>query len=187
MKRRVPGFALTLALVASLGAAPALACGYHQPVDLERGILNLVYPNALYVPTAVWQAQQSGLLGPADAMQASDPFAFHGVARRLETLGETLAGKAPEELSGFSLVLIDSMLWTRYTLAYGKALSVVHSDGAGLGDTVVVTHELVVRALVEGDLDGERALALGLIRLYGSDAKLQALAKLFAAVTAGAF
>jgi hypothetical protein len=52
---------------------------------------------------------------------------------------------------------------------------------------VVVTHELVVRALVEGDLDGERALALGLIRLYGSDAKLQALAKLFAAVTAGAF
>ena len=161
---------LSLALAAGLATGPASACGYHQPVDVERGILNLVYPDALYVTTAVWQAEQAGHLGgarPAGLAAAQDPFAFHGEARRLERLGERLAQAAPQELSGFSLVLIESMLWTRYTLAYGRALSAVHSDGRGEGDTVVVTHGLVVRALVEGRMDGERALQLGLLRLYG--------------------
>jgi hypothetical protein len=181
---RLRDLSLSLVLLAAVSTGTADACGYHQPVDMERGILNLIYPNALYVPTAVWQAQQTKLLGPTDAVQAKDPFAFHGVARRLETLGERLAGAAPGELGGLSLVLIDSMLWTRYTLAYGKALSVVHSDGPALGDAVVVTHELVVRALVEGRLDGERAMAMGLIRLYGDASQQVRLAALLTSLRA---
>jgi hypothetical protein len=174
---------LSLAL-AAFGAGAALACGYHQPVDLERGVLNLVYPDALYVPTAVWQAQQAGLLGPIDAAAAKDPFALHGATRRLEALGDVLAAKAAPDLHGLSLVQIDSMLWTRMAFADGRATTIVHSDGPQTGDAIVVTHDLVVRALVEGRMGGEQALSLGLIRLYGGEAEQGALAALFAALKA---
>ena len=48
------------AIVFTSGAA--FACGYHNPSDVARGVMNFAYPKSLYVRTAVWQAQNSGLL-----------------------------------------------------------------------------------------------------------------------------
>jgi hypothetical protein len=53
-------------LAALIALAPAvMACGFHGNVAV--GALNVAYPNALWVRTAVWQAQLEGLLVRADA------------------------------------------------------------------------------------------------------------------------
>ncbi len=39
-------------------AFPVAACGYHG--NAAVGALNVAYPNALWVRTAVWQAQLDG-------------------------------------------------------------------------------------------------------------------------------
>ena len=55
-----------LAVCATLALAPgaAPACGLEDPssIAVQRGMLQLAYPLALYVGTAVWQAQVAGAL-----------------------------------------------------------------------------------------------------------------------------
>lgn len=158
--------AIALALAGVPGGGSATACGLHRPVDLERGILNHVYPDSLHVLSAV---RHAGLLPDWEEAQASkrDPFAFHGLAARLQDFGDSLSSDWAPGLAGFSMVLVDSMLWTRFVAGEGGIVSEVHSDGPGTGDLVVVTHGAVVDAIVEGRMNGEQAIALGLLRLYG--------------------
>ena len=51
-----------VALVAVLASPPSFACGFHDSVQLQKGILNWVYPDSLHVGTAVWMAQEAGRL-----------------------------------------------------------------------------------------------------------------------------
>jgi len=171
---------LLLALAGAAGRAEA--CGYHAPVDIERGLLNLVYPEAMHVSTAVWQAEQAQLLRAGGSREADiacgclvllppprGPFAFHATARQLERFGRLLADATPESEGTVSLVLIDSMLWTRFVLAGGTVRSEVHSSGPGTDGPVLVSHTSVIEALVDGRLSGDLALERGLLRVYRAE------------------
>jgi hypothetical protein len=48
--------AALLALAAS-ASAPAWACGFLDPAQVRRGMMNWVYPDSLHVGTAVWVAR----------------------------------------------------------------------------------------------------------------------------------
>ena len=86
MKRAV-GVLLAAIMILALANAPSeLACGYHDAGSINRGMLNLVYPNALYVTSAVWKAQLVGLLSRDDR-----PRQRHGRFWGMELLSRTWA------------------------------------------------------------------------------------------------
>ena len=135
---------------ALLAAAPAFACGYHGGVAQERSLMNLAYPQALHVHTAVWQAQLGGRLERAE-------LPYIKVAFLLNELRPHLAANA-------SVVLLTPMLWTSYRPEGVR----VHAEGPAEGDVVVVTEAVVVKAIVEGRLSMADALAGGMVRIYAS-------------------
>ena len=100
----------------TLHASTVDACGYHNPVDLGRGVMNWVYPNSLYVQTAVWQAEDAGVLPSRAADPPKDLFAYQRIAKAMRAYGERLtqANSATGEMPNFSIVLIDTLLWTRF-------------------------------------------------------------------------
>lgn len=158
-------------LTAAVASPPAFACGYENPNDLALGLLNWVLPNSLYVQTAVWQAEKSGILPPRPAKPAKDLFGggFRRAAASLNALGDRLntVARASGERTSFSVVLIPAVMWTRFApTATGYSIA-VHADGPATGDLVIVTDERVVRALADGLLDIATAENYGLVRFYG--------------------
>jgi hypothetical protein len=173
MKRSVT-FIVILAAICSTSAA---ACGYHNPVDLARGVMNWVYPDSLHVRTAVWRAEDAGILPKRDAVK--DLFAFRKTTRDLKMFGEFLARleASPEELPAVSVVLLDSMLWSRLVRTQDGHDFHVHVDGPKPGDPVIVSDGKVITSLANGGLTGETAREHGLVSIYGSPEMISILTK----------
>ncbi len=149
----------------------AFACGYENPSDLAMGMLNWVFPKALYVRSAVWQAENAGILPPRPDTPAKDLFGggFRRAAASMNGLGERMGGVLPMagQRPSFSIVLIPAVMWTTYAATSGGYTVQVHADGPAKGDVVIVTDEKVVRALVDGSLTAVAAESHGLVRFYG--------------------
>lgn len=169
---------VALVLAAAL-AAPlaAQACGYHDPSSVNLGALNMAFPDALHVRTAVWMAQRDGGLPSREAAREGDPqaAAIHAMTR----LGRTVAmlgalrdrmpspaGERPAPT--FSLILIGPMLWARFEPRMGEVALQAHMDGPAQEDVIVVTDEPVIAALAEERITPQEARRLGLVRLYGA-------------------
>lgn len=177
--------ALAAGLVAGASlwvAARGIACGFHG--DAAVGALNAAYPDALWVRTAVWQAQLDGVLPRAAAATPADPFAARvALARRYRAASDHLAALREDLASdgaghgppAFTVLLIGPMLWSRLDPKDGDYRLQVHADGAAPGDVVVITDEPVLEALADGRLRFSRALDLGLVRLYGKPSGMSAV------------
>lgn len=166
-KRRALLASLAMGLV-MCAALPASACGYHDSQALARGMLNWIYPRALHVQTAVWQAENAGILPPRNSQQRRDLFAFRKMVSHLEMLGVRLSstdGRA--EPVSFSAVLLDFVLWVRFAATPQGYVMRLHVDGPETGDVVIVTHGKVIRALAEAAVDSANAEMHGLLRFYG--------------------
>jgi hypothetical protein len=167
----------TLLLAAVLAVSPAAqACGYHDPSSVNLGMLNLAYPDALHVRTAVWMAQLEGLISRDEQPVASDPqtamiramFRLRETGVRLgwfrDRIGAALDGRP---VPAFSMVLIGPMLWARFEQAGATLELAAHATGPASADVVIVTDEPVLAALLDGRLTPREARKLGLIRFYG--------------------
>ncbi len=164
------------------GAAPGSvhACGYENPAAVATGALNLSFPDALHVGTAIWQAQSEGLLprtdtsAPADSVMAQQA-ALWEVMRLLDRLrGQLEAADERGTRPALALVFVSSVLWTRFADIDGRVGTQMHASGPGEADVVIVTEPLVLRALVEHRLDAMRAIERGLLRLYGETGQVAA-------------
>jgi len=69
MRSTLGAIALAVVLV---GSPAALACGFHDPSSINLGMLNLAYPDALHVRTAVWLAQRDRLISGHEQPQTTD-------------------------------------------------------------------------------------------------------------------
>ena len=170
-----------MSLIAATGlsatAAGAFACGFEDPtsISVTRGVLNLAYPNALHVISAVWRAQLDGLIARNELPAGAQPLlGYHHAVRRLGAFRDRLsAAIAGGEASPFSVVLIGPMLWTNYR-PIGAALDMTpHAKGPLSGDVVIVTDLPVIAALAQGRVTAQQARELGLMRLYGSAAAVR--------------
>lgn len=159
------------ALLAAVAPPSTFACGYENPDDLALGLLNWVFPKALYVRTAVSQAEQAGMLPPRPENPAKKDLFGSGFRRAAESmtgLGARMnAAHATGKGPSFSVVLIPAVMWTTYTPTEGSYSVQVHAEGPAKGDIVIVTDEKVVRALVDGSFDAAAAERYGLVRFYG--------------------
>jgi hypothetical protein len=163
---------LWILIGATLHASTVDACGYHNPVDLGRGVMNWVYPNSLYVQTAVWQAEDAGILPARAAEPTKDLFAYQRIVRAMRAYAEliTKADVAADEMPNLSIVLIDTLLWTRFVRSADGFAVEVHADGPAPNDVVMVTAGKVMLSLREGTLTPGIAHDRGLMRLYGPPA-----------------
>jgi hypothetical protein len=160
-----------------LGAGSALGCGFEDPsnVSFQRGVLNFAFPKALYVSTAVWQAQSAGLLEREGASAANRALlGFRRASDALSAVAKKLDAQ-DGELPAFTLVMIGPVLWTRFADEGSGLAATPHVDGPSAGDVVMVSDEPVIIAMARGQMDGGLALEWGLIRLYGSPDKVAAL------------
>ncbi len=160
----------------------AFACGYEDPksASFHRGILNWGYPNALYVQGALTQAHLAGIIEPAPPA-AKDLLGrhFRKAADMLRQFGAELRPDEADEFA-FTVVLIEPMLWARYTVSGGSVRTSVHVKGPENGDLVVVTAEAALKEIEVGRLTFQRAEELGLVRCYGDSAKSERLRALAA-------
>jgi hypothetical protein len=168
--RHAAAVALAVAAVIA-GNSGGSSCGYHSPVNLQRGMLNWTYPDALHVSTAVWRAHQAGIL-PARAPVA-DLFAYHKAIANLQHLRAALQQDAAENPPpAFSIVFIDTMLWSRFVPADDSFEVRIHQDGPQPEDLVVISDEAVIAAILSGKVEAKDAVEASLIRIYGdADAK----------------
>ena len=165
------------AIALLLSAAPALACGFEDPsnVGFQRGMLNFAFPKALWVQTAVWQAQQAGLLERDQSLAGSRALlGFRRASDALSTVARQL-DDGNDALPAFTLVMIGPVLWTRFAEGENGLTATPHVKGPALGDVVVVSDEPVILALAKGRIGGATALDQGLIRVYGDPARVAEL------------
>lgn len=185
--RQLRTAALVTALSIFSGLGPVHACGYHDPSGMAVGMLNLAYPDALHVRTAVWMAQREGIIDRVDPVVTtpqSPELLLLQMARlrdvqaqldRLRTRAEGQAGKQP--LPSFAVVLIGSMLWTRFDLSGDTLTMAVHANGPSQDDVVIVTDAPVVAALADDRLSFHAALGNGLLRFYGPPDRVERLSR----------
>ena len=167
--RRAIGAAALIA--AGTFATGASSCGYEDPssVMVQRGVLNLSYPNALYVVGALTQARMEGVVGrPTAAPASKDLFGsqFQMTARMLEQFAGALRIDVSDDMA-FSMVLIEPMLWTRFALRDGRVATWVHVDGPAEGAPVVIATEAALEEIASRRLTPKRAEEMGLLRIYG--------------------
>lgn len=141
-------------------------------------MLNWAYPESLHVRTAVWMAQREGALAAVESNDALDSRSPGYVLRQMALFRQTerdlralqqgivtaLDGQA---VPSFSVVLIESMLWTRFRYAEGALAMAVHAEGPATEDVVLVTDAPVVASMASGEMAPEEARRRGLLRSYG--------------------
>jgi hypothetical protein len=182
---KVPGAVLALSAAFALAAGVASACGLEDPSSIaaRRGALQLAYPNALHVGTAVWQAQLAGTL-PRDALaQRADLSPEARATLRLikanALLGRLAArlgeGSARVPHPGVAVVLVGPVLWGRLEAGEGRVRAQVHVAGPEPGDVVAVTDIAVVEAIADGTIDVASAIEFGVMRLYGKEPAVAAV------------
>jgi hypothetical protein len=178
--------AVAVSTFAVLSAPTVLACGYHNPEAVARGLLNLTYPKALYVRTAIWQAENAGVLPPREQRRTRDLLVYHRMVSQLAALNArvSVAADGDNAKVSFAAVLIDTMLWVRFAPGADGYAMHVHADGPGGRDVVVVTHSKVIAALSSGRLNAGQAERYGLLRLYGSQDAQQAARNILLVATA---
>ncbi|MEI2298831.1 hypothetical protein [Ensifer sp. MJa1] len=110
-RRREPRALAAATLLTALFAGSALACGYENPQSVALGVMNWVYPKSLYVRTAVWQAEDAGVLPPRETKPEKDLFSL-GFRRAVDSLNGL--GARVENAGGndfhFSVVLIPQVM-----------------------------------------------------------------------------
>lgn len=182
---------LLLAVLLPL-AGGARACGYEDPASVSLGALNFAYPDALHVGTAVWQAEQSGLLprramanfnarAPVETAHAAAAATWEAMLL-LDRLRTRLALAGPRQ--PLAVALLPAVLWSRVVPADDALVLATHVDGPRDGDVVLISEPAALAAWVDGRIDADALLRHGLARTYGSPSQVAALADWMASADA---
>ena len=175
--RGAPARIVAVVTLAVAYVAAATACGLEDPnsVAAQRGALQLAYPKALHVGTAVWQAQLAGAL-PRDALAQRGDLSPEARSRLRLIKANALIGRLADRLNGertgvphpgLAIVLVGPVMWSRFDAGDGPVKAQIHVAGPERGDVVAVTEIAVVEAIADGTIDVAGAIESGLMRLYG--------------------
>lgn len=163
-----------LLIAVSGSPSPGAACGFHG--SLGDGF-SPQHPKSIDVAIALREAADTNLLDKeAVAPRAADLFAFHRTVNRLNHLRDALQGTAVDvAVPSFSILLVESGMWSRYTVADGGIRFFAHTDAPTASAPVVVTGNAVLAAIGAGRLTSQDAIRRGLIVVEGPPALIQAL------------
>ena len=161
--------AALVCLTATFGQAAA--CAYHS-----GGKTFAAHPGAVDVAMAIQAAADAGAIEPQSAsVPPASMVAYHRMVRQIEQFRNMLemAGKRRGVAPAFSLLLIESSLWSRFEPEPAGIELAIHTAGPEGDEAVVLTTGSVLRAMIEGRLAAADALHRGLIRVEAAtDVKL---------------
>jgi hypothetical protein len=147
------------------------ACAYHS-----GGKAFAAHPGAIDVAMAIQAAADAGTIEPQSAsVPPASMVAYHRMVRQIEQFRNMLeaAGKRRNAAPVFSLLLVESALWSRFEPEPAGIELAIHTAGPDSDEPVVLTTGGVLRALLEGRLSAADALHRGLIRVEAAtEAKL---------------
>ena len=153
--------AVTAAVFAavSLCSFQASACGYDGLVpDLVAA-----YPQSIDVAISVRDAFDRSEL---NALQPAPNALALLRAQMLMRRFSPMVGAASRTSRGsVAVLLVESGMWTRYTLSDNGVAALPHVSGPQDGEPVVITSEAVISALLEDKLALDRATAIGVMVL----------------------
>jgi hypothetical protein len=161
----------SIALLASVCIAgqigAATACNYDGAAGAAAK-----YPRAIEVTAALRDRSNAPIL---DTRLVAPTFAnmlgYHRAVRRLQRLRESLERAVHEQRlagPGFSLLLVEAGLWSRY-LPDAEGVSIaLHTAGPQPADVLVFTGEAVIEAIASGRLAADDAFRRGLIVVDGA-------------------
>jgi hypothetical protein len=160
-------FALLAAASIAGQIGVAAACNYDG-----AAVASAKYPRAIEVAAALRDRSNAPVL---DTRLVAPTFAnmlgYHRAVRRLQRLRESLERAVHDQRltgPGFSLLLVESGLWTRY-VPDGEGVSImVHTAGPQPADALVFTGEAVIEAIASGRLAADEAFRRGLIVVDGA-------------------
>jgi len=145
----------------SVSPYDASACGYHGAMGDG---LSAQYPGSIEVAIALREAADAGVIdGRSLAPKKTDLFGYHRTVQRLYRMRNHIGRRDLEGMPSFSLLLVETALWSRFTTE-GQIVSVAaHTDGPQPGEPVVITGEAVIAAIDAGKLAWGDALERNLI------------------------
>lgn len=180
--RHRPGSALAAVWLTLIGgASTTLACGYHGAMG-ER--LSAMHPGSVQVAVALRRAADSRVV---DAKALDEigrrPTLYLETVRRLHAFKRAFNGAIdrapgasdPGMVPHFSVGLVESGLWTRFSPGAEGLRIEVHTQGPDVGETVLLTGEPVLAGLLDGSLPISEAMAQSLIVLDGDPQSQAAL------------
>ena len=145
------------------------SCGLEP---LVQGSLGGGYPGALKVAVAVADAREGGLL-PSAKLKVPNKIRFQQIMRdvvalqaRLERIKKHSADAGSND---FSLMLAGPGFWAHYHMKPGAVLARYHADGPLKNEVVVITHQVVLSALLRGTISISQATDLGLLKFAGAN------------------
>ncbi len=166
--------ALVAALLAATSPGTTFGCGYHVAI---AGGISTAHAASIPVALAVHAAIDSGRLTPVT--EAPAPLALVRANGAIRMFAAGLAQDAAA-MPPIAIVLVEAHLWSRIVPESGAAQVQFHADGPASGDVIVVTGEPALRALLDGRLSWDTAIATGLVVVDGPDAGRQRLARVLA-------
>lgn len=148
------------------GYTPSTACEYRTT---GSGV-STTHPREADVTSALSQAITAGILQTYVADQGNGkPVDKGSTIGHLQRFGNALALSGVAVASDLSMLLVENDVWSRYHAnPDGVAFQILRS-GAQADETIVITAEAVLRALEDGVLSSNEAVARGLIVIVSDD------------------
>lgn len=165
MRHRAILSVLVMALATGSVTRSAWACG------LEGGLgdaFSAAHDGSLDVAFATRDAITSGWLVP-DPELATEA-AHERADERLRIFAAALP-PAPRGAKPFSVLLVESGVWTRISPNAGHWSLATHIEKPGSGETAVLASEPALRKLVDGQLSADQALSNGVLTVRGVPAE----------------
>jgi hypothetical protein len=164
--------ALLLASVLAALPSAAPACGYH--LGLAAGFA-AVHASSIPVAMSIGGAVGAGRLQPLpDAPAALALVRANGAMRAFAAMLDPRAAGMPP----VALLLVEAHLWGRVTSEPDGPHFAPHVDGPARGDVIVVTGEPALRALLDGRITWDAAIASGLVVVDGPPEARERIARL---------
>ena len=161
MMKRTIVFGIVGAMLLSFAPNVVRACGFH---GLLGSGFSAQYPGSIDVAIALREAADTGVIDPASIQpKKADLFAYHRAVQRLQKLRDLMADNDVAKIPTFSLLLVESALWSRYARDDEKISVAVHTNGPRSGEAVVLTGEAVIAAIENGKMSWKQAIARNLI------------------------
>lgn len=154
------------------------ACGYYGALNNSFAVL---HPRSIDVALALGDAAKAGVLKSSTGARKGGVFSHRHVVPRIQRFGSALASAAGESVSSFSMLLVDSGLWSRFLSLPEGVVFEIRTEGTHAGDTAVITGSAVLAALEAGTLSLDEAMERGLLVIVpGMSADSQKILSAFA-------
>lgn len=172
--KRTAALLLAAGVLTAAVPGPTIGCGYDANIG---GGIGTAHAASIGVALAVRSAIEAGRLAPL--AEAPAPLALIRANGSLRTFA-ALLDQAPAGTPVVAVVLVEAHLWGRMLAGPAGTRFEAHVNGPTAGDAIVVTSEPVLRALLDGKLRWDDAVAAGLVVVDASSDGRERLARLLA-------